>query len=125
MKIKFYKCSICGKVIGILTDSGTPTFCCGKEMMELIPGTTDGALEKHVPVISTHKNMIEVNVGAAAHPMMDTHYIEWIALKTKDGMQFKKLKPGQEPKAVFTVNKDELVEKAYAYCNIHDLWSSN
>ncbi|MBO7340777.1 MAG: desulfoferrodoxin, partial [Lachnospiraceae bacterium] len=29
---------------------------------------------------------------------------------------------GQEPKAVFAICEDEVVEAVYAYCNLHGLW---
>ena len=81
MKMKFFKCKKCGKVIAILKESACGTFCCGEEMVELHAGTTDGAVEKHVPVVTTHDNIVEINVGSVAHPMEDKHYIEWIALQ--------------------------------------------
>lgn len=124
MNMKFYKCKVCGKVIAMLKDSGAPTICCGEEMVEIHAGTTDGAVEKHVPVITTHDNIVEINVGSVAHPMEDKHYIEWIALQSKQGIHIKTLEPGQEPKATFAVVDGNQVNEAYAYCNLHGLWSS-
>ena len=49
--MKFFKCETCGNVIEFLNASGVPVMCCGKKMEELVPGTSDGAAEKHVPVI--------------------------------------------------------------------------
>jgi superoxide reductase len=40
--------------------------------------TTDGATEKHVPVIEKVAGGIKVAVGSVAHPMEEKHYIEWI-----------------------------------------------
>ena len=42
-------------------------------------------------------------IGSVNHPMEEAHYIEWVALKTKFGNQRKALKPGDEPKVVFTL----------------------
>ena len=50
MQLKFYYCRHCGKIIAIVKDSGIPTVCCGEAMQELVPGTTDGSSEKHIPV---------------------------------------------------------------------------
>ena len=36
MEMHFYRCEICGKIIALLDDPGTPTICCGQEMKELI-----------------------------------------------------------------------------------------
>ena len=93
-------------------------------MIEIHAGTTDGAVEKHVPVITTHDNIVEINVGSVAHPMEDKHYIEWIALQSAQGIHIKTLQPGQEPKATFAVVDGNTVNEAYAYCNLHGLWSS-
>lgn len=52
MDMKFYRCSHCGQIIAIVKETGVPVFCCGAPMAEVIPGTTDAALEKHVPVFT-------------------------------------------------------------------------
>lgn len=124
MELKFYRCKHCGKIIAIVNDTKVPTICCGEAMEELIPGTTDAAVEKHVPVITKNGNIIEVKVGSVEHPMAPEHYIEWIALRTKQGNQRKILKPGDAPIATFAlVDGDEVIE-AFAYCNLHSLWVS-
>ena len=124
MELKFYRCKHCGKIIAIVNDTKVPTICCGEAMEELIPGTTDAAVEKHVPVITKKGNIIEVKVGSVEHPMAPEHYIEWIALRTKQGNQRKILKPGDAPLATFAlVDGDEVIE-AFAYCNLHSLWVS-
>ena len=48
--MKFYKCAHCGQIIAIVKKTGVPVICCGEPMTEMIPGTSDGAVEKHVPV---------------------------------------------------------------------------
>lgn len=94
-------------------------------MIEIKAGTTDAAVEKHVPVVTISENTVNVTVGSVIHPMEDKHYIEWIALETSHGIQMKYLQPGKEPKAVFALSSGESVVKAYAYCNLHSLWASN
>jgi len=54
--------------------------------------------------------------------MAEEHYIEWIYLETKEGVQRKCLKPGDEPKAVFVLNEGDKVVSAYEHCNLHGLW---
>lgn len=123
MELKFYRCKHCGKIIAIVNDTKVPTICCGEAMEQIIPGTTDAAVEKHVPVITKNGNLVEVKVGSVEHPMAPEHYIEWIALRTKQGNQRKILKPGDAPAATFAlVDGDEVLE-AFAYCNLHSLWS--
>ena len=48
--MKFYRCDVCGKIVAMVKETAVSTICCGKPMRELVPGTTDGAAEKHVPV---------------------------------------------------------------------------
>ncbi len=92
------------------------------EAEQIIPNTTDGAFEKHVPVIEQHGDHVTVRVGSAEHPMLNAHYIEWIILETVSGFQRKDLKPGQKPTADFAVT--EPVVAAYEYCNLHGLWKA-
>ncbi len=124
MEQKFYICPICGNIIAIVKDSGVPVMCCGQDMEEIVPGTTDAAKEKHVPVYEVKGNIVEVTVGSVAHPMLPEHYIEWISLQTNCGNQRRCLQPGQEPKASFALLEGEKVEAVYAYCNLHSLWKA-
>ncbi len=87
---------------------------------ELTANTTDGAHEKHVPVITVSGNEVKVAVGSVEHPSLDAHYIEWILLETVQGFQIHYLKPGMKPEASFAVT--EPVVAAYEYCNLHGLW---
>ena len=123
--MEFYRCPHCGNIVVKLTDSKVPVVCCGEKMKLLVPNTGDGAGEKHVPVISRDMFRFTVEVGAVAHPMVDNHYIEWVALETKSGYQVKFLKPGEEPKCEFMVASDEVVVAAYAYCNLHGLYKAD
>ena len=100
------------------------TECEGDPLEELLPNTTDAAGEKHVPVISVNGQEVTVKVGEVAHPMMDAHYITFVALETNKGAIIRQLKPGQDPVAVFTIGSDEKVIAAYEYCNLHGLWKA-
>ncbi len=122
MKMKFYRCGTCGQIVAIVKETGVPVVCCGKPMQEIVPGTTDASLEKHVPVYEVKDNKVIVSVGAAAHPMVPEHYIEWVSLQTKFGNQRKALSPGDEPKVCFALCEGDAVEAVYAYCNLHSLW---
>ena len=99
--------------------------CCGQNMTELIPGTSDGAHEKHVPVFKVEGNRVDVTVGEVEHPMLESHYIEWITIQTKAGTQKKKIKPGDAPKASFLLREDDELVAVYAYCNLHGLWKNS
>ena len=45
---------------------------------ELTANTTDGAQEKHVPVITVSGDEVKVEVGSVEHPSLEAHYIEFI-----------------------------------------------
>ena len=66
--------------------------------------------------------MLQVTVGSVEHPMLDNHYIEWIALACDGKLTFKYLKPGEAPKADFHAVDAGTV---YAYCNLHGLWKAD
>jgi superoxide reductase len=121
-KTKFFICNTCGNLVSLLNEGGGTLVCCGNDMEELVPNTVDAAVEKHVPVIEVEGNKVTVKIGSVTHPMVDEHWIEWIYLETKEGVQRKCLKPGDEPKAVFVLNDGDEVVSAYEHCNIHGLW---
>ena len=124
MELKFYRCAHCGQIIAKVKDKGIPVICCGEKMQEIIPGTTDAAQEKHVPVYSVENNIVTVKVGEVEHPMIEEHYIEWIAIQTKLGNQRKMLKPTDEPCAQFALLENDEIEAVFAYCNLHSLWKA-
>lgn len=120
-KVSFYRCEICGNLVGLIHDGGGELVCCGQPMEELEPNTVDASKEKHVPVAVRKDGKIYVEVGSVAHPMTEEHYIEWIAIITDEGTERISLSPNSEPKAVFC---DRENAEVYAYCNLHGLWKS-
>ena len=124
MTQRFFRCNICGNIIAMVEESGVPVECCGQDMTELVPGTSDGAKEKHVPVFEVKDNKVHVKVGSEEHPMTKEHCIQWISIRTDSGNQRKELKPGESPKACFALCEGEELQEVYAYCNIHGLWKA-
>ena len=122
MEMKFYRCEICGQIVAIVKKTGSPLVCCGQPMKEIIPGTTDAAAEKHVPVYEVKGGKVIVKIGEIAHPMTEEHYIEWVSVQTTGGNQRKALKPGDAPEVCFSICDGDEVEAVYAYCNLHSLW---
>ena len=122
--MNFYRCSKCGKIIALVDGSKMiPTICCGAPMEELVPNTQDGAHEKHIPVVKVEGNQVAVTVGEVEHPMIDVHYIQWIAIRTNFGNQRKVLSPNEKPVAHFALMENERVLEALEYCNLHGLYS--
>ena len=120
---KFYICAHCGNIVEMVHDAGVSIFCCGQKMDELIPGSVDASVEKHVPAVKVQESSVEVNVGSVEHPMVDVHWIEWVQLVTDKGSYRHYLNPGDAPYVKFLLN-DEKPLAAYAYCNIHGLWKT-
>jgi superoxide reductase len=120
--MEFCKCSVCGKIVAIVKDGVPDTCCCGKPMDRLVPNTSDGAGEKHVPVAEVKGSTLTVRVGAIEHPMADAHHIEWIAVETVSGNQRKVLDPLGKPEAEFALLPGDKVKTVYEYCNLHGLW---
>lgn len=124
MKTLFYRCETCGNLVMKVHDGGGQLVCCGSPMTELKANSTDAATEKHVPAVTRDGNAIKVQVGSTPHPMLEEHYIMWIAaVQEGKRAQIAYLKPGGEPKAEFAIC-DGPVE-VYEYCNLHGLWIAN
>lgn len=111
--MKFYKNKETGEIINSASEINDERF------ILLTPNTTDGAVEKHVPVYSINDNTIYVKVGEVDHPMSEEHYIMWIALVSGKEITIIKLKPGDSPEDMFDYKENSTI---YAYCNLHGLW---
>jgi len=120
---KFYVCEHCGNMIEMVKDKGVPVVCCGQKMKYLEPNTVEASGEKHLPAVKVEGDVVNVNVGAVDHPMVDVHYIEWVYVETEKGGQLKYLNPNESPAASFIVKDDKAVA-VYAYCNLHGLWKT-
>jgi superoxide reductase len=121
-RYQIYKCEVCGNIVEVLHGGDGELVCCGKPMKLFKENTSDGAKEKHVPVIEKIKDGYKVTVGSVAHPMEEKHYIEWIEL-IADGVTYRRfLKPGDAPTATFAVTANSVT--AREYCNLHGLWKA-
>ena len=121
--MKIMQCAHCGNQMFVLNDGGVAMVCCGEEMQEVLAGTTDAALEKHVPAVQVNGNTMQVVVGEVAHPMLAEHFIQWIAVEQGDKTQFARLHPEEQPKATFTIEPGKAYA-VYEYCNLHGLWKT-
>lgn len=125
MKLKLFKCELCGNMVAVVEDSGVPMICCGRDMTEVKAGTVDASKEKHVPVYDLGPDTIRIRVGSEPHPMTKEHYIQWIGVETNKGFHSKQLKEGEEAEAFFRFSPGEKPETIYAYCNLHGLWMTD
>ena len=102
-QLEVYKCTHCGNIVEVIHGGGASLVCCGENMKLMKEGSTDGAMEKHVPVIEKIEGGYKVTVGSVAHPMDENHYIEW-------------------PEAVFKTDAEKVT--AREYCNLHGHWKA-
>lgn len=118
----FYRCELCGNIIEVIENIGTPVVCCGQKMKPLAPNTVDAAQEKHIPVAAREGDRLNVTVGTVAHPMTREHHISWIAV-AQDGLTMRRaLDPVGQPSAEFLLRPGAAT--VYAYCNLHGLWAA-
>lgn len=95
----------------------------GQPAVLLTADTTDAATEKHVPAVKKEGDIVKVQVGEVAHPMLPAHWITNIWIEYPDGSVEKQtLVPGEEPVAEFNVAGKNGTATVYEYCNLHGLW---
>ena len=122
--MKLYVCPVCGNVVEKIVYKGVPVVCCGKPMVELTANTTDGALEKHVPVLSIDGDKLHVKVGEVSHPMTDEHLITTIIAVLNSQVLRVDLTSADQPEAVFAIGDYKGTIEVYEYCNLHGLWKA-
>lgn len=121
MEEKFFYCDICGNLMIAAIASGATPDCCGHEMTQLEPNTSEGSGEKHLPVVTfTSRHSLKVNIGSLPHPMTAAHMIQFVCLETTSGFTVRFLKADTSPEVCIRFNGKPLA--IYAYCNIHGLW---
>lgn len=91
----------------------------------LEPGASEGASEKHLPVIRREGCHVTVEAGSVPHPMDADHSITWIILTTKAGCIMRvPLTADCTPTAHFTLEEGDEPAAAYSFCNLHGLWKA-
>ena len=121
-RLQIFKCEACGNIVEMLQGGKGELVCCGQPMKLFKENTTDASVEKHVPVVSREGKNVNVKVGSIAHPMEESHYIQWIEVISKDKAYRQFLKPGDAPEADFCIEGKDIIVRVY--CNLHGLWKS-
>ena len=117
----FYRCPICGNIIGLIDGDIKHMRCCGQEMELMEANSQDAATEKHVPVYEKVGDEVVVRVGEVEHPMEDDHYIMWIAQVSDNETTRIRLQPNDTTEVKFRYIPNSTL---YAYCNKHGLWKA-
>ncbi len=108
------ECDECGRCEEM--DFNCDISCCFTPMKDVIPNSTDGAVEKHIPNIEVNGEKARVYVN---HVMEENHYIE-VIIVMYDNEEIKHFfKPGETPEVIVPYKKEM---KAYSLCNVHGLW---
>ena len=124
MATRFFKCRHCGNVIQKVVDSKVPVVCCGEKMEELVPGTVEASVEKHLPVVTwIDDKTIKVEVGSVAHPMLAEHHIAFVYVETENGGIRIDLPHEGKAEAEICVCSGKPVA-VYEYCNLHGVWKT-
>jgi superoxide reductase len=89
-------------------------------MKLMTENTSDGAKEKHVPVIEKVADGYKVSVGSVlqSHAGQSLYRMDRMIADGQVYQQY--LKPGDTPVAVFKVSAANVT--AREYCNLHGLW---
>lgn len=128
-RLELYRCNICKNIVEVVLEGPGTLVCCNEEMELLRANSTDGAGEKHVPVIDYECEGagVKIRVGEFPHPMENEHYIQFIEAisKTEKTIHREYLSPGETPE--INVNCRSNLGKgdglmAREYCNIHGLF---
>ncbi|MBO7675684.1 MAG: desulfoferrodoxin [Atopobiaceae bacterium] len=122
-EVTFYRCEKCGNLVAVVQKGTCVPQCCGQPMTKLEAGSTDAATEKHVPAVTRANGVVSVQVGDVEHPMLDAHFIQWVALATTDRVEIHYLHPGDKPATEFACADDQAIT-VYEYCNLHGLWKA-
>ena len=122
--LKFYRCNTCGNLFLTMIDPNITPTCCGSSMEILEANKIHEGAEKHVPIIEINGKDVDVKVGIQLHPMTPEHRIEWIALTDGNRVEIQRLELTADPVAAFSGLRHDGKLRAYSFCNIHGLWSS-
>jgi len=87
-------------------------------------GASDGAAEKHVPVIEKEGDghHVTVKVGEVPHPMTEEHYIAFVVIVHTNRFYVHEFDKAGEAVARFSVKDNSVPVTAYEYCNLHGLF---
>lgn len=122
---KFLSCDQCRNILEVIRSDNSAVYeCCGRTMKELVANTSEGAAEKHIPVVEMEGNHVTVKVGSVYHPMTEEHSIDWVYLETEKGCQRVHFSKTEEPVAGFTLQDGDRAIAAYAFCNLHGFWKT-
>lgn len=110
-RMSFYVCPVCGN---ILTAMGSAVInCCGVSLLPVQEETPDPEHELRVETIEDEYYV------TLEHPMTREHFMSFLAARSDDTLQLKKLYPEGPAEAYFKIRG---TRELFAYCNRHGLF---
>ena len=101
---KFYLCSHCGNLIGMLNDSGIRIRCCGNDM-ERLYANAQGDLKENLPKVRLEGREVTVDAGNVPHSVGRSDHMGWAYIQTDLGGHRQVLNADGPKKAEFTLNE--------------------
>ena len=120
---KFYLCSHCGNLVGMLNDSGVRIRCCGNDM-ERLYANAQGDLKENLPKVSLEGRKVTVDAGSVPHSVGRSGHMGWAYIQTDLGGHRQVLDADGPKKAEFTLNEKEQLRRALVYSSRHGLWET-
>lgn len=102
---EFFRCEVCGNFVRRIDAGNGTMMCCGLPMTRLVPNTTDGAVEKHLPVVTGTELALKISIGSTPHPMEEKHHIDFVYVEGKSTGLFCRLQVGSEPKVTLPLSE--------------------
>ena len=115
--MKFYECEHCGNIIEYVNASGVPVMCCGQKMKEIVPGTSDGAHEKHVPVVTIDGDKVVDGNGVVVEVVVEDiegvefSLLEVLGVVTKEVILLELVEIKEELFPPIEISKEQLASK--------------
>ncbi len=122
--MKFYICPESLTVVEVVAGQPAPLTCDGKPMQELVPNSTEAAVEKHMPIPTVENGVLKVSVGEVEHPSIEKHWIPFVAVKVGDLVMRRTIKATEKPEAMFPIGDFKGEVEVYAWCNLHGMWKA-
>ena len=122
--MKFYICPETQTVVEVVAGQPAPLTIDGKPMEELVPNSTDAAVEKNMPVLSVENGVLKVSVGEVEHPTIEKHWIPFVAVKAGDLVLRRSINATEKPVAEFPLGSYKGEVEVYAWCNLHGIWKA-
>ena len=122
--MKFYICKKTQTVVEVIAGQPAPLMMDGQPMEELVPNSTEAAVEKHMPVLSVENGVLNVCVGEVEHPSIEKHWIPFVVVKAGDLVLRRSIKATEKPVAEFELGSYKGEVEVYAWCNLHGLWKA-